>query len=517
MNNTMVRFIVVGLLSFAVALTGTAYAEVQNIKVSGDLDMKAINQHNYDLKEFKGNESLDPGFPRDGGNAANSDDDDVGFFLSTTRVRVDADLTDNVQASVRLLNQRVWDAHSTDESVHVDNAYVVLKEFLYSPLTVIAGRQNLQYGTGFIVGDGLLADPEAVFGVTDAAGVHAGGIGREHSAYNAYDAIRMILDFAPLTVEGVIAKLNETGTTTDDHNLYGVVVNYKLDQWSAEVEPYWFWKNDESAAVTANDAYSDGLGTALASYDRNDVHTVGLRLAGSPIEHLRLSGEGAHQFGELEDDSTTEAGVLTGAQVNNERDRSAWGAQIRAEYDWVSVPWTPTTGIGWVYYSGEDAVPQRDGPATATTESGLPSVDQRDNFNAWDIMYRGQFTTFIQDFLGGQDSGAGIYTTADANDTASNTNRHLIFGDIGLKPLEDITLWARYTHVRFADAPRTGRSHHAGDELDVKAVYDYTDDVQLAGWAGWFFPGDYYDEPRLSGDRSNDVAWVTGGSANVKF
>lgn len=512
MNNTMVRLIVVGLLSFAVALTGTAYAEVQNIKVSGDLDMKGISQHNYDLKHAQDN--LTTGGRGEGGNAADTDDDDASFFLSTARVRVDADLTDNVSTSVRLLNQRVWDAASGgQDDVKIDTAYVVLKEFLYSPLTVIAGRQDLQYGTGFIVGPGLLADPEGAFAAVDSNGVHTGGIGQEHSAFNTYDAVRLILDFAPLTVEGLIAKINETGATTDDSDLYGVIVNYKLDQWSAEVEPYWFWKNNEADTVTTNDSLTTTTAagaTAVRTYEHNDVHTVGLRLAGSPIEHLRLSGEGAHQFGELTDTTP----VQLGAGQQQERDRNGWAAQIRAEYDWVSVPWTPTTGFGWVYFSGEESSPEQG----ATGATGLPrSADgQGDKFNAWDPMYRGSFTTFIQDFLGGRDAPAGIYTTVDVNDTAATTNRHLIFGDIGLKPLEDITLWARYTHVRFDDAPRSGRSHHAGDELDVKAIYDYTDDVQLGAWAGWFLPGDYYDEPG-SNARGNDMAWVTGGSANVRF
>ncbi|MBI3322749.1 MAG: alginate export family protein [Candidatus Omnitrophica bacterium] len=498
----MVRFIVVGLLAFAVALTGTAYAEVQNIKVSGDIDLKGISQHNYDLQSSLENQSFNGGIDN-----ANTNDDSVGFFLSTTRVRVDADLTDNVSASVRLLNQRVWDAHSTAETIHLDNAYVVLKEFLYSPLTVIAGRQNLQYGDGFIIGDGLLADPEGVFAALDSGaagvGVHTAGIGQEHSAYNAYDAIRMILDFAPLTVEGVIAKMNEAGAVRDDSDLYGVIVNYKLDQWNAEIEPYWFWKNNEADTVTTNDSLTSA--GALRTYEHNDVHTVGLRLAGSPIENLRLSGEGAGQWGELTD--------LTAAAGIQERDRQGWAGQLRAEYDWVTVPWTPTTGIGWVFYSGEEG----SGEGSRDGLTGIPAADERDEFEAWDPVFRGQFHTFIQDFFDGQDAPASLYTTGDVNDTAATTNRHLIFGDVGIKPMEDLTVWARYTHARFAEGPRSGRDEHAGDELDVKVVYDYTEDVQLGTWAGWFFPGDYYDEPVQDGSRSNDIAWVTGGSASVKF
>ena len=105
----MRKMILVGLLAFAVALTGTAYAEVQNVKVSGDIDMKAVIHHNYDLKLKQKNENGTTG----GVTPAVTNDDDASFFLQTTRVRVDADLTDNVSTHVRLLNQRFWDADSS--------------------------------------------------------------------------------------------------------------------------------------------------------------------------------------------------------------------------------------------------------------------------------------------------------------------------------------------------------------------------------------------------------------------
>lgn len=475
----MARLKVVGLLAFAVALTGTAYAEVQNVKVSGDIDMKAIIHANYDLKTKQKNEPGSTG----GTTPLVSNDDNANFYLSTVHVGVDADLTDNVSAHVKLLNQHKWGAQTAAvDDIHIDNAYVTLKEFLYSPLTVIAGRQNLKYGTGFIVGDGLLADPNGVFGSS---------IGREYSAFNAYDAIRFILDYAPITVEGLISKVAETNVSSDDTDLYGVIVNYKLDRWNAEIEPYWFYKADGAAGLTVSDS-----GLTARSFENNYVHTVGLRLAGSPIENLQLSGEGAHQWGTLIDDSPYQ-----------ERQRDAWGANVDARYTWAHVPWTPVTGVGWVFYSGERSKQ----PAGV----GLGDLDEGDHYNAWDSMYRGSFTTYIQDFLAGNDGG-GLYTTFDTNDTSATTNRHLLYADVGAKALEDLTLWARYTHAWFDKAPRIGRSRNAGDEVDVKAVYDYTEDVQLAVFGGWFFPGSYYDQPTSSA-RGNDLAWTAGGSAAVKF
>ena len=138
------------------------------------------------------------------------------------------------------------------------------------------------------------------------------------------------------------------------------------------------------------------------------------------------------------------------------------------------------------------------------------------NYTAWDSMYRGSFTTFIQDFLGGNDNATALYTTFDTNDTSAATNRHLIYGDVSVKPLQDVTLWGRFTHARFDKAPRTGRSHVAGNEIDLKAMYDYTEDVQLAIYGGWFLPGKYYDQ-QTSNLRGHDTAWSVGTQAAVKF
>jgi len=520
----MGKLMLVGLLAFAVALTGTAYAEVQNIKVGGDINLKAIIHNNYDLKNKQGNNNgQDKEQP---GQAAPNvtNDDNVSFYLSTVRVTIDSDLTDNVSTHVRLLNQRVWDADATGalNDIDIDNAYVVLKEFLYSPLTLKIGRQDLNYGTGFIVGPGLLADPNAVFssGTTLATGnatavgavvtqnpVH-GSIGQEYSAYNAYDAIRVILDYAPVTIEGLISKINETGVTNNDQDLYGFLVNYKLDQWNAEVEPYWFYKKNDSAAVLTNDATATNPAgcCVVRSFDINRVHTTGLRLAGSPIENLKLNGEAAYQFGILRDLPDP---VNAAAGQNLKRDRRAWGANVDARYTWAHVPWTPMTGAGWIYFSGNSAKSDRSGTQSNTT-------DDPSDFKAWDPMYRGSFATYIQDFFSGADAPANLYTTFDPNDTAATTNRHLIYGDIGIKPLEDVNLWARYTNVRFAESPRPGRSRYAGDEVDVKASYDYTEDVQLGVWGGWFFPGKYYKQPD-SNTRGDALAWTLGGQAAVKF
>src|SRR3989338_2312867 len=78
----------------------TVYAETQSVKVSGDLTVRSIYRDNYD---YRGSIS-EPDVTRTGvGSAGNQ-----AWFMSNTEVEVDADLTDNVQTVIRLVNQRDW-------------------------------------------------------------------------------------------------------------------------------------------------------------------------------------------------------------------------------------------------------------------------------------------------------------------------------------------------------------------------------------------------------------------------
>src|SRR3989338_4817125 len=113
-------------LALAVLLAVPAFAEVQNVKVSGDLAARYVVRANYDLDED---------------NVGTNADDTDDYLMSTAEVQVDADLTDNVATVVRLVNQRDWndvdanevvsagDVDASQFDVIVDLANVTLKEF----------------------------------------------------------------------------------------------------------------------------------------------------------------------------------------------------------------------------------------------------------------------------------------------------------------------------------------------------------------------------------------------------
>ena len=105
-------------VTVAMGLIATAvYADVQNVKVSGDIIVRGIFRKDVDF------------------NGDTTDVQDQGSWLmSTARLRLDADLTDNVGVAVRIINERDWDGEGTaaSDDIDLDLAYLTLKDFLLS-------------------------------------------------------------------------------------------------------------------------------------------------------------------------------------------------------------------------------------------------------------------------------------------------------------------------------------------------------------------------------------------------
>jgi len=490
----------IGLVAFVAC---PAYAEVQNIKVSGDIQALGVYRNNYDL-ENKGwiNDpglGLAPTTP----NATTEDSD--SFFMSVVRLRVDADLTDNVSACVRLANLREWDTiNNAAEDIYVDLAYVTLKEMLYSPLTLVIGRQELMYGDGLIVGSGRYDDPDGSINYNDLSTLHG------------YDAVRAILDYDPWTMDLLLAKMQESDDDADadvvvddgagkdsDIDLYGVNLGYKFNQYDAEMEGYFFTKRDENYDLTVP---VTGVGSPSngRTFEENHVYTVGLRGSMVPAANWTLSGEIAGQWGHIKDN---EAGPDDNPL---ERDREALAANVAAGYDFANVRFAPTLGVEYLFLSGEEA-----------GNSG--------DFDAWDPMYRGKIMGTIRDYL------ENLYTTNDPADTSgwSKQKTLKVAGGLDLGELVDgLSLDLAYLHYWFDEEPVAGSDDEIGDEINLTLLYDYTEDVQFALDGAWFIPGDYYDtlhgpvpmelggistNNTLTNRVSNDTAVSIVGSCKVTF
>ncbi len=475
-------FKVLCVVALALLVTGSVYAETQSVKVSGDLTVRSIFRDQYDYQ----------GAPDEGVGAVRTglDGSTQSWLMSVTEVEVDADLTDNVQTVIRLLNQRDWNvstkavtsvtalqygrggyiAQAGDTVVALDLAYVTLKDFIYSPLTLTIGRQDLWFGKGLIVGlnqqnpRNELAAPE-------------------YTAINSFDALKAVLDFDPWTITGVYSKIfGNAIQDNDDVNLWGVNVGYKFDAYKAEAEGYWFFKQDNE------------VDTWGAIKSNNDVHTIGLRGSLDPIDVITLFGEAAYQGGEY---------VGSRLQINN-RDRSAWAIDVGADWRYMAdkFAWKPKIGAEYVYYSGSK--PEDNGAVSAGA------------WNGWDPMYRGKFDSAIREFVG------RYYTTArypqdatlNMNPDAAYQNQHQAIISGSIQPIESLLLklnynlfWNQEKYYLTQDKSQG----FIGQEVDLQATWDYTEDVSFNVLCGWFMPGEVYY------DNRNDVATDLVGSVKVSF
>ena len=482
------RLVLVFCALFVMAACVPAFAAVQNIKVSGDILARMINRQNFDLTK--------------GGEAPMDDaEDEISVFNSVVRVRIDAELTDNVSAVVRLINERNWDeANATTTDIDLDLAFVTMKEFLYEPLTLAIGRQELHFGNDMIIGDGVGTDPNGsvvsiggiggnqytnyfeALGYANWAGTQA--VNGDLAYRKAFDAIRATLDYDPLVIDVIFAKIGEgsiTGTNNnDDVNLYGINAGYAFDdKWNTSAEAYW-WNKDQQNTANKNDR----------------VVTIGARVSTNPMEKLNLQQEVAWQGGDKLDTNSAPTAFT--------RERNAWASQTMVTY----VPgWKhdPVFGMVYSYFSG-DADP-----------AGLGGTTIGKTYHAWDPMFENQTAGRIMNALFPQWN-------------AHNVN---LMGIMKPDFAEDVTVRIDWVYLALAKANSTNAAlandytanlplgvmdyaadkKELGQEIDLTVTYDYTEDVQFGLCLDWFFPGKALTVMEVQSEVANEVI----ASCKVEF
>lgn len=470
-----------------------AMASVQNVKISGSIDSTWLLRNNFNL-----------GLDDQAGDGQTFDDTAVGdetqnLFITQTMVMVDADLTDNVSTTVCLINERSWNQKDTttadDSDIDLHLAYVTLREMLYSPLTVVVGRQAFHYGNSFIVDSS---------GTNNSAPTDSGiaAIAGDLTKQTALDAIRLIFDYEPLTLEFLVSKVNSRTNTLvaddqDDTDLYGANATYEVgDSMNTQVEAYFFARIDRSSDGNPNDG------------DKADtVYVPGLRASTNPIEGLNVQAEVAWQRGNRV--ATTSQ---TNGSPNNER-REALGAQVIASYQVpVLEEYKPLLEYVYTYVSGDSNPDDR-----GTGAAGSGEQASSNKFTAWDPMFESQ-------------AGGTIY---NALFNLSNAHIHTVSAQVS--PIEDVTTKVSWTNLRLdkdlerqtatssfvliqPDGAASTQSvffnadeSEVGNEVDVSAIYDYTEDVQIGANFGWFMPGDLFT------NRNDSIASQAIIHGNVNF
>ena len=482
MSKRLVLFVT---FAFLFGIASIAFAEVQNIKVSGDVLLTGILRGDYSL--------INDNHPDTDGAADsnNWNNDKQQYFLRAARVRVDADLTDNVSATVRLLSEGAWGSEciegqtENDDEVYLDLAYATLKEFLYSPLTLTAGRQEIMFGNGMIV-----ADPDTNLAATGWGGRTGVLMANTNSWYyhaapdlslrKAFDAIRVTLDYDPLVIDGIYAKIEERNPSEDDDEaLFGVNIAYDFRNSLKTIGELYYFAKYQGRNVNATNKKVDR------------VNTIGARVKMEPIERLSTEIEAAFQCGTY--DPALDPNSAPGTPVQRRR---AWAVQAMANYE-LDMKYSPVlTGVV-AAFSGE-----HDNAAAGTRN--------KDTYGGWDPMYEGQTFGRI------------------VNALIEQGNMVIVGSGVKVVPMEDVTLgvdfYNYWLQAEFAERETTilngltngyvyrmSDERYLGKEIDLSLVYDYTEDVQFGLCADWFIPGKAFNA------ENNNSATQLIGSMKVTF
>jgi hypothetical protein len=460
-------------LAFVMSIACAAYAEVQNVRVSGDVIASGIIRNKLALTENT-NSVADFGKKING-------------LLSQVRLRVDSDLTDNVAATVRLLSEKEWGTEADSSNgkadnteVDIDLAYVSLKEFLNSPTTITIGRQELKYGHGLIIGDPDTNGLAAGHGTTAR---YLSNTLDDLSMRKSFDAVKVVLNYDPLVIDLVGAQIDENQVEMDDDvMLTGANVGFNIaDGINSEA---YIWQRTRQQVTTGSSNGKD-----------ENLRTAGARVGLSQIENVYLGLEGAFQFGDHIGTALLYPNDNT-ANLGKNRKVTAYAIQAVASIGLPGIDFTPTIGGSWTYLSGDDW------QSTA------------DTYRGWDPMFEDQ-------------SGGTLY-----NKILGYTNAQIINLNGSLKPMEDVTLAVNYWYLMLNEpfassgAPvSVNLSGVAGDptylmktdkkdlcqEVDLMLTYEYTEDVQFSLNTGAFLPGKAFD------DANDDVATQVIGSMKVSF
>lgn len=518
------RLILVLALVIMAGMTCAAYAEVQNVKVSGDITVMGVSRVDLDLaKNPVGSGRTATGAVGTTINTSNNQDNER-TFESITRVRVDADLTDNVMTSVRLINERNWNgdsgsstnsysniglnsAESNDQQIDLDLAYVTLKEFLYSPLTMSIGRQEIKFGNGSIVGK--------------VGSLRSGLATGDLTLRKSFDAVRATLDYNPLVIDGIYAKVAENDTrSNDDVTLTGLNAAYELTKGTT-LEGFFFSKltGSNSASATHIDlpraisrpSEEAAFGNSSNTKQKADVvNTLGFRVVNKSVSNLTLDFQTAYQFGTYNPKFDPNAKFINNGQKAQTANRRAWSIQASGMYDLKDLmnksskteklsKYDPRVGATYVFYSG--APRGRIGDKSYT---------------GWDPMF--------------QDQTFGHLINAIFN----KTNMHIVELSAMAKPKDDLSVKVDWVWARFVQRYDAGdfavlsgvsgarqfimsKDRYVGQEVDATITYDYTEDVQFSLLGGIFMPGSSINDTNGTTNANRATATELIGSMKVTF
>ncbi len=390
-------------------------------------------------------------------------DPGLSTVTQRTMLNIKADFTENVAAFVEFESIDVWGEDfrsdylsgadrraNTSDDIELYQGYIDVNELFGSALRLRIGRQELVFGSGWLVGNND-AGPSPAWGLS-------------------FDALRLTYTADKFTIDAWRAKLAKSSPLEEDGDVdfSGVYGTYTgVEKWTFDA--YWLWLRDaRSLKDTSGAAFPEWIESiaGVDDYKATNIHTAGLRGAGT-AGAFDFEAEAAYQLG-----SAGQAGYLFKPVRYGDEDAEydAWTAHATVGYTF-SVAWKPRLQSDYCYFGGED---NRD-------------VSFREWLDAlFNPFYRGSSVSFNRLF-----SDACVHNILDGTDVS---NLHAFSVGAAVSPTEkvEVTLDISYLMADKAfempAAPLLGflsepNSRDLGVEVCLAAAYQYTNDIYfIAGW-----------------------------------
>jgi hypothetical protein len=432
----MRKFLVLGVI---LLLATPAFAiDLKDVELGGKVQLRGYEMDNFwDFND-------------------DSDIDRMEAFRTYTSLQTKLKLSDDVAGFVKITNQTYGSGMGTgetqgenrDDRLFVDNAYIDVNNMWCLPktLNLRLGRQNMMYGSGFVLFDG-----QSQYAST--------------SLY--FDGVKGTLKFSDKAV------LDAFYLNDQEYSIYN---NPNDDIWLSGA--YFTGK----CPVIGSEKGQQEI-YMLNRVDKQlskNIWMPGIRLSDKFDMGLDYSLEGAYQFGKFNDDLNI--------------DQDAWGVKLDGGYTFSEAPMTPRFFLGYSLLGGND-------PDTKDCErwdvfyGGWP---QWGDLLAWHYVNLPGTANAITDYDSTYNEGSKL--TGEA--VYSNLN----IGTVGIGAKFPLNISAQFSYSMLtADQTDPGKDDDIGDYYQLTTKYSYSPNLDFSIYAAMLDPGKAF----VNDDMAYEFYWET--------
>ena len=350
----------------------------------------------------------------------------------------------------------------------LDNAYAKWSNIGDVPLTLSAGRQDVQFGeplNWWLVADGTPGDGSWTFFLDSIrAGFDAKGIKTK------FDVVYIYQNSKPDQVIPTLGQSSDNKPTPyylteqDEQGVIFYFSNKSVD--NLQVDGYFIYKRDDKQ---------------LANGDNADIYTIGSKISGTPTPHWAYSAEGAYQFGTKQDPTV---GNAYENYPNQWRNIDAYGANGKLTYLFKD-QYDNQVSLAGEFLSG-------DNPNSKGTDEMFDVLWGR--WPRWSELYIYSYISETSKKIAQMNNVfrfGPTWTVTPVKNTTFSATYNALFSPVDT-PTRDQTGTSPANPEEF-----TKNGNFRGHYLQTVLKHKFNDHVSAHLWAEFVWMGDYYQQRDL--------------------